>query len=124
MHKYQLRIDKGLNIRAETEKLLEENTGRKLQDVKLARLYDYHIKTQTNGCELVVCTSSAVWMPGIPAAFAEGTVHPQCSAEPLQTYVQSHLCVNLCYIIDQFLCPWFNTTFTNYDSPILLLSVL
>lgn len=124
MHKYQLRIDKGLNIRAETVKLLEENTGRKLQDVKLARLYDYHIKTQTNGCELVVCTSSAVWMPSILAAFAEGTIRPHCSAEPPQTYVQSHLCVSLRYIIDQFLCPWFNTTFTNYDSLILILSVL
>ena len=111
MHKYQLRIDKGLNIRAETVKLLEENTGRKLQDVKLARLYDYHIKTQTNGCELVVCTSSAVWMPSILAAFAEGTVLPTVLQKHLR-HMSGVLCVWACVVplvsfcVLELILPW------------------
>ena len=84
-------------------------------------LYERYIKSQTNGCELGV-PHQFFYMDAKYSSSTCWRDHPShCSAEPPQTYMRSPLCVSLCWSIGQFLCPWVNTTLTNYD--ILIFSV-
>ena len=73
-------------------------------------LYEHHIKSQTNGCELGV-PHQFFYMDAKHSSSTCLRDHPShCSAEPPQTYMRSPLCVSLCWSIGQFLCPWVNTT--------------
>lgn len=91
MHKYQLRIDKDLNIKLETVKLLEENTEETSWHGFGNDFMNVISNHRQTGVSWGSRTSSSMWMPSIPAALAEGTILPTV----LQNHLR-HICGVLC----------------------------